>query len=234
MLTFVPGSIITGVLVTRYNNYRYAIWVGWTLTTVGCGLTVLWSSNTSAAVWAPTLVVLGIGHGTILNAQNFATQAMCGRGDDQGASAAMYGFARQFGTALGVGVGGSAFQNAMALKLGWEGLDTSLAQNADAVSVELGTLPDGAFKTALLDGYKWGFMGVFAVYVGISGVAFFISLVIRHFDMNKKIDTEHKLHENSVSKLFEARVGQAVLAQSSGSSDVEARVKEKKTTRSVG
>jgi hypothetical protein len=84
------------------------------------GLTILWGVNTPTSLWAKTLVVLGFGHGAVLNAQNFATQARC-KPKEEGLAAAMYGFLRQFGMALGVGVGTSAFQNTMSLKLGWEG-----------------------------------------------------------------------------------------------------------------
>lgn len=205
MFTLVPGSVIVGALVTRRNNYRWAICSGWALTTLASGLMVLWGVNTSIAQWAITLVILGFGHGAILNAQNFATQAMCKPGEE-GSAAAMYGFLRQFGTAIGVGVGGSAFQNVMALKLSWDGLPADIAKNAEAFVGQLWALPDGAEKSAILDAYVFGFRGVYGLYAGIAGVAFFVSLLIKQYDMNKEIDTEHRLHENRVSKIFEGRL----------------------------
>ncbi|KAK8002396.1 hypothetical protein PG989_002115 [Apiospora arundinis] len=173
MFTLVPGSIITGALVTRLNNYRWAIWIGWVLCAVGSGLTVLWDLDTPVWQWVITLIIVGLGHGAILNAQNFATQAMCKPGEE-GAAAGMYGFVRQFGTAVGVGIGGSAFQNVMAKKLEWEGLPSSLADNAEAFVETLRKMPDGTPR----------------------------SLFIKHCDMNKAIDTEHQLHENRASRLL--------------------------------
>ncbi|KAH7303144.1 hypothetical protein B0I35DRAFT_485423 [Stachybotrys elegans] len=38
-----------------YKNYRYPIWIGWGLTTVGSGLTILWDVNTTTSLWAPPL-----------------------------------------------------------------------------------------------------------------------------------------------------------------------------------
>ncbi|KAJ9131062.1 hypothetical protein NKR23_g11901 [Pleurostoma richardsiae] len=55
----------------------------------------------------------------------FTTQAMCACGEE-GSTTAMSAFLRQLGMALGVGVDGSTFQNAMALKLGREGFRTEL------------------------------------------------------------------------------------------------------------
>ncbi|KAK7965872.1 uncharacterized protein PG986_000149 [Apiospora aurea] len=202
MFTLVPGSIVTGALVTRLNNYRWAIWAGWVLCAVGSGLTVLWDLDTPVWQWVVTLIVVGFGHGAILNAQNFAAQAMCPPGEE-GAAAGMYGFVRQFGTAVGVGIGGSAFQNVMARKLEWEGLPPSLADNAEAFVETLRRLPDGApEKLRILGAYAYGFHGVLGVYVGAAGLASFVSLCIRHYDMNKAIDTEHKLQENRASRML--------------------------------
>ncbi|KAK2051268.1 MFS general substrate transporter [Colletotrichum caudatum] len=116
MFTLVPASIITGRLVTATNNYRRPIWAGWTLASIASGLMLLWDAETPAKVWAPTLVLLGLGQGPVLNAQNVASHALCNEGDEARA-AAMYAFLRQFGMAVGVGVGGSVFQNVMRRKL---------------------------------------------------------------------------------------------------------------------
>lgn len=94
---------------------------------------------------------------------------MCNRGQE-GIAAAMYGFLRQFGMAIGVGVGGSAFQNIMALKLTRDGLPTGIAAQSESFITELLKLPDSAFKSRILEAYVFGFRGVFAVYVAISGV----------------------------------------------------------------
>lgn len=202
MFTLVPGSIVTGALVTRLNNYRWAIWTGWVVCAVGSGLTVLWDLDTPVWQWVVTLVVVGFGHGAVLNAQNFAAQAMC-RPGEEGAAAGMYGFVRQFGTAVGVGIGGSAFQNVMARKLQWEGLPSTLADNAEVFVETLREMPDGTpAKLRILGAYVYGFHGVLGVYVAAAGLAFFVSLFIKRYDMNKAIDTEHHLQENRASRLL--------------------------------
>jgi hypothetical protein len=189
---------------------------------VGSGLCLLWDEDTPTAVWAATLVVLGLGHGSVLNAQNFATQAMAPPGEE-GAAAAMYGFMRQLGTAVGVGVGGSAFQNVMQLKLRWLGLPTALAGESEALAGSaLAALPEGAFRADVLEAIVYGLRGVFAVYTAVAGVAFFVSLLIQHFDMNKEIASEHRLHENRVSRLIAGKSsGAGGLSKADG--DVEVR-----------
>ena len=205
--TLVPGSIATGALVTRLNNFRWPIWVGWAVLTAGCGMTLLYDRGTSVAVWAVSLVVLGLGHGAILNAQNFASQAICD-GGDEGAAAAMYGFMRHFGTALGVGIGGSTFQNVMSLKLRWENLPQAIADDAEGFIAQLHAMPDAdPSKATIYDAYVFGFRGVFLVYLAASAAAFLLSLLIRHHDMNKEIETEQRLEDNRLSRMVDERFG---------------------------
>jgi hypothetical protein len=104
-LSLILAPVTVGALITRVNNFRWAIWSGWAITTLGTGLTLIWDVNTSTAVWAIILKVLGIGHGLLLNAQNFATQAIC-LAKDEASAAAIYAFMRSIRMAISVGIGG--------------------------------------------------------------------------------------------------------------------------------
>ena len=196
-LILVPGSVITGRLVTRFDGYRIAIWLGWLFIVAYCAVSVAWQFiHVSTAVWAVTLVLLGLGHGAVLITQNFATQAMC-RPGDEGAAAAMYLFIRQIGAALGVGVGSTTFQNVMSLKLEWEGLPVEIAQEADAFLLQLARLdPTDEFRRRVNDAYIFGFGGVFEVYLGLAVVSLVVSLVcVKHFTLNRAQNSEHVLCE---------------------------------------
>lgn len=193
MLIAVPSSIIAGAFITRTKNYRLPIWLGWMLTATGSGLTLMFDMNTPTSEWATILVVVGFGHGAVLNAQSFATQTMCKRGDET-LAAAMYAFTRQFGMALGVGIGGSAFQNAMSLKLRQMDLPTDLARDSEAYVTELHKLPDGsALKKQILEAYIFGFGGVYLFFTCISGLAFLLALLIRDFDMDREAENQQEL-----------------------------------------
>ncbi|KAK5625659.1 hypothetical protein RRF57_001375 [Xylaria bambusicola] len=199
-LTVTTAGIVCGRLVTRYNNYRWAICVGWFVASLGAGLFLIWPRNNSAAVWVITYLVIGTGQGGILNAQNFATQAMCKKGDEA-AAAAMYAFIRQFGMALGVGIGGTTFQNVMTLKLRWLGLPVEIAKQAESYISVLHKMPAGDYKNKVLDAYKYGFTGLFAFYLGISVVALVISaLFIENVDLCREIETDHQLDDRRWEK----------------------------------
>ncbi|KAH6652318.1 major facilitator superfamily domain-containing protein [Truncatella angustata] len=204
VLITVPGSIITGRLVTRFNNYRYFVWAGWAIVVLNSILAVIWKFvNVTTAVWATTFVVFGLGHGMILNAQQFAVQAMCNPGDE-GLAASMYLFLRQIGAAIGVGVGGSVFQNVMSIKLQWEGLDKAIASEAEGYVIKLHTMPnDDPVKEQILEAFRYGFAGVYDLYLGIAGVALILSLLfVKHYDLNRTLGTEHVLRESRTSKML--------------------------------
>jgi hypothetical protein len=139
------------------------------------------------------MIIVGIGHGLVLNAQNFATQAIA-LPKDEASAAGMYAFLRSLGSALGVGIGGSIFQNFMRLRLKHYGLPVEIATNAEGYIRELWAMPaDSTLHRQVLDAYVFGIRGTFGVFCGMAGLAGFASLLIKHFDMNKQLDSDHKL-----------------------------------------
>ncbi|KIV87194.1 hypothetical protein PV11_02756 [Exophiala sideris] len=190
-LTLVPTAVVCGGLITRIGTYRWAVWAGWVILTLATGLTIIWDAHTSTAVWVVVLVLLGLGHGLLLNSLNCASQAISLPGDE-GAAFAMYAFLRSFGMAIGVGIGGSIFQNVMSVKLEDLNLPTSIARNAEAYITVLkaGNQPDLA---AVINAYTYGFHGVFAFLCGLGGLALVMCCFVGHFAIDKDLDTEHKL-----------------------------------------
>ena len=105
-LSLIPASVVAGAVITRINHFRWACWSGWFLTTLGSGLTIIWEVDTSIVAWVFILFILGIGQGLLLDAQNFATQAIA-KPKDEANAAAIYAFIRSFSMVLGVGIGSS-------------------------------------------------------------------------------------------------------------------------------
>ncbi|PVH91227.1 major facilitator superfamily transporter [Periconia macrospinosa] len=200
LFTITVSGMITGRLVTRFNNYRLPIWIGWFIGAVSPGMVMIWRTNDSAAVWVLTYIIGGLGQGAILNAQNFASQAICNPGDE-GKAAATYTFSRQVGMSLGVGIGATTFQNVMKLRLDRDGLPTSIATQAEAYIPTLHSLPPGAMRDTLYDAYKFGIQIVFSISVGVSVLTLVMTvLFMKHVDMNRKIDTEHLLDTQRITE----------------------------------
>lgn len=193
-LLLVPGSIISGVLVTRFNAYRWSIWMGWALVAIASGLFISWDVDTHLVVSIVTLAIAGIGHGLVLNAQTFITGAIVDS-RNSGLAAAMYLFLRMLGSAIGVNIGSTTFQNVMAAELERKGIVKNIAQHAEQYLVVLQTLPDDTFKRTVLRSYAFGLKGVHGVYVALAVIAFAASFFIRHYDLNKDHKPVHKLNE---------------------------------------
>ncbi|KAH9897421.1 major facilitator superfamily transporter [Xylariomycetidae sp. FL2044] len=219
-VTVTLAGIISGRLVTRYNNYRWSICIGWWLASVGAALIFVWPWNDSAPIWVIAYLIIGTGQGIVLNAQNFASQGLCLPGDEAFA-AAMYAFSRQFGMAFGVGIGGTIFQNVMSLKLRWVGLPTEIATQAEAYIPELHALPPGPSRDNAYDAYRFGFTGAFGFYLGVSVLAFLTGLVfIKNVDLSRNLESEHHLDEKRMSKKWN-RNSRGTVSSSSGVSDVQ-------------
>lgn len=196
LLILIPTSIIAGAVITRTGTYRWAIRAGWVFTLIGSGVLVSWSCSTPTAAWAVELIIVGVGHGFLLNALGIASQAVAQPGDEA-AAVAMYAFLRTFGMATGVGVASSVFQNVMKSSLESHDLDVSIAYRAETFIEVLKTMSDESQRNAILDAYVHGFRGVFGFFTALTGLALVISLFIKHFDINKALTSEHKLDNPS-------------------------------------
>lgn len=99
----VPGSVVVAILTSRLGHFRWAIWLGLVIATVGCGLFILFDERTAKAVFAVALAVFGVGNGMVLTGVNVGTQAIA-KAEDRPMAACMYGFMRSLGMPVGVAV----------------------------------------------------------------------------------------------------------------------------------
>ncbi|KAG5291956.1 MFS multidrug transporter [Histoplasma ohiense] len=188
--SLVPSSVFVEGIIARTGRFRLAIWMGWVLTTISTGLLLLLNTNTKTAVWSTVLILLGVGHGLVLSALNLGVQAIS-TVNNVAHAVAMYSFLRAVGAALGVGMGGTVFQNAMSKRLSVLGLPTNIAKNAEAYIEVLHTLPANSFfKINIIECYVTGIQGVFTVMTGFSGLAMFLSFLIAKHSMDKDLEDE--------------------------------------------
>ena len=99
----VPGSIIVSVLTARLGRFRWAIWLGWAVTTTACGLLIMFDLQTRVVVIYVALAIFGIGTGMVLTSVNVGIQAIS-KVEDCAMAASMYGFFRSLGMPIGVAV----------------------------------------------------------------------------------------------------------------------------------
>ncbi|KAL2201510.1 major facilitator superfamily domain-containing protein [Corynascus similis CBS 632.67] len=187
--SLLPGSIVISLAITRVGRYRWAVWSGWAVATVGCGLLVLLDADTKTPVWVFIFVVFGIGHGMILTSISVGIQAMS-HSEDAGRAAAMYAFMRSLGMSIGVAVGGTVFQNVMSNKLDELDLPRSIAHNSEAfVKVMYHMDPTDPKRISLIHAYVAGFHGIYWTITGVAITAVLISLIIGRHSMDKPLES---------------------------------------------
>lgn len=204
----IPGSIVVAALTARLGRFRWAIWLGWAITTTACGLFIIFDLHTRLVVIALALAVFGVGSGMVLTSVNVGIQAIS-RVEDCAMAASMYGFFRSLGMPIGVAVSrthhpfgaeannhklsGTVFQNAMSSKLTALGLPTQIAHDSEQFVFRLRVMAEGAEKTAILESYMHGFHAVFIFVTAISASALVASFVIRKFSMDKILLTAYSV-----------------------------------------
>lgn len=107
---------------------------------------------------------------------------------------AMFSFFRAFGQALGVAIGGVIFQNQLSKKLAaypqFASRASELAQDAAALVQIIKETPPGEDKLILRTTYTDSLRVIYIVMCALAGVAFLLSLFIKHYDLNRALETE--------------------------------------------
>lgn len=203
-----PGSIVISILTTRTGRFRWSLWMGWAISSVACGLLVLFDDVTPTPVWAVVLAVFGIGMGMLLTSINVGIQAISSV-QDAGRAAAMYAFMRTVGMSIGVAIGGTTFQNVMIKKLNELGLPEAIAHDSEAYVVEMAHMdPTDPIRIGSLQACECspppsrlpehqltaldvhGFHGVFWVVTGVSLVGFVISFGVKRHSRDKVLESK--------------------------------------------
>ena len=61
--TVAPCAIVVGATITKLGVYRWAVWGGWTLASLGFGLWIMLDVQTPTYVWILITLVTGVGTG---------------------------------------------------------------------------------------------------------------------------------------------------------------------------
>ena len=207
-LTVVPCAMVVGVVAAKTGHYRWALWVGWVLTTMGVGLLYILSPTTSIPAWVFLMLVSGIGIGLLFPAMALAIQASAPP-KDIAIAAAMFTFFRCFGQTVGVAVGGVVFQNRMAANLAAQ---PSLAGSASSYSLDVVSLirrinamsNSDPQKDILRTALSHSIRPIWALMCGLAGVALLITIFINHYDLNQALTTEQGFEDHEKRRMREA------------------------------
>lgn len=194
--TVAPSSIFVGIVSTKLGRYRWAIWSGWALSTLGLGLMCLITPDSSVAVWVITNLVAGLGLGFLFPSLAFAVQASASP-RTLSIAVAMFSFFRAMGQAVGVAIGGVIFQNRMFHNLlaypALAPLAAEYSRDAAGLVQVIRRMSDGPEKRDLQVAYTDSLRVVWAVCCGICGVAFLMSFWTKKYDLDRAMESSQGL-----------------------------------------
>lgn len=201
--TVAPMGIVAGILITKTGTYRWLIWIGWTISTLGLGLLVLLKVDTTIPQWIFIYLVSGIGLGILFPSLQFQLQAATSA-KDMAFAVALFSFFRTFGQALGVAIGGVIFQNQMVKKLliypQFESQASDLAKDAAALVEIIRNTPTGPDQLALKTAYTESLKTVYIFLCAIAGFCLLLTIFVKSYDLNVGMETEQGLIENKTSE----------------------------------
>ena len=208
--TVAPIAVVTGITITKTNSYRWTIWAGWTLTTLGLGILTLMDVGTSIPKFIFLNIVSGMGLGILFPALQFQVQA-ASNNKDMAFTVSMFVFFRSFGQALGVAIGGVIFQNQMVSNLKryphYAERASELAKDAAALVQIIKKTPAGSDKVDLQTAYTDSLRTVYIILCALAGVALLTTFLIKEYDINVALETQQGLIQKKEENTTAAEKG---------------------------
>ncbi|KAK1690230.1 major facilitator superfamily transporter [Colletotrichum godetiae] len=196
-LTVAPSAMAVGLIAGVTGRYRWSLWAGWALTTLGAGLMCLMRPGTSVPAWIWLNIPIGIGTGMLFPAMALSIQAACEPALN-GQAAAFYSFLRTFGQSVGVAVSGVIFQNAFRNRL----LDIpSLADVAEEYSRDativvevIKRMPKSdPTRTELVEAYCDALRAIWISLIAFAGFCVLISVTVKKYSLDQEHVTQQGL-----------------------------------------
>ncbi|TDZ40242.1 Efflux pump FUS6 [Colletotrichum spinosum] len=202
-LTVAPAAMCVGLISGITGRYRWSLWSGWIITTLGAGLMCLLQPDTSIPAWIWLNIPIGLGTGMLFPAMALSIQAACEPALNAQA-AAFYSFLRTFGQSLGVAISGVIFQNAFKEKML---AIPSLAAHADEYSRDatlvveiIKQMPKDSMRADLIGAYVDGLRAIWISLIAFSGFCMFLSASVKKYTLDQEHVTEQGLITESMDK----------------------------------
>ncbi|KAF2674540.1 putative MFS transporter [Microthyrium microscopicum] len=191
--TVAPASVVTGVVAAMLGRYRWAVWSGWFLTTVGMGILIFLDINTTTPTWICLNIVGGVGCGFLFAAMSLAVQASSSN-KNMAYAVILFAFFRSFGQTVGVAIGGVVFQNVLRRKL--EAIPyfapraLEYSKDSSALVQIIKHMPASLEKTQLLESYMAALRAIFIMCTALAAVAMVSSAWTEGFPLDRELETD--------------------------------------------
>ncbi|GJJ76425.1 hypothetical protein EMPS_08784 [Entomortierella parvispora] len=180
VLGLVLSSIASGAAMAKVRDYRIFIWLGTTMMSIGVGLCMLFSKDSSMGQQIGFLLIVGLGIGLILQTCMLAAQAAVEK-EDMAVVTALSGFMNSIGGGVGIAMCSALFNNHLTTnlqKLPADALQIIAEYNIAESITAVQQLPEPV-KGLVIDAYVNTFQFIFKCITPISCCSFLLSLFIR-------------------------------------------------------
>jgi MFS family permease len=201
-LTVAPAGMLVGITAGITGRYRWSLWTGWVLATLGAGVLWLLQPDTTVAQWVFLNLPIGVGTGMLFPAMALSIQAACEPALN-GQATAFFSFLRGLGQAIGVAVSGVIFQNVFKNKLldlpAFAPLAGEYSRDATIVVGIIKAMPDGDAKTVLIQSYSDSLRIIWVSMLAFAAFSLLLSLTVRGYSLNQEHVTQQGLVDRSGS-----------------------------------
>ncbi|KAK1968005.1 major facilitator superfamily transporter [Colletotrichum sublineola] len=202
-LTVAPAAMAVGLISGVTGRYRWSLWSGWVITTLGAGLMCLMRPSTTVPQWIWLNIPIGIGTGMLFPAMALSIQAACAPALN-GQAAAFYSFLRTFGQSVGVAVSGVIFQNAFRIRLA---KIPALAHAAEEYSRDativvdvIKRMPKGdPMRADLVEAYCDALRAIWISMIAFAGFCMLISVTVNKYSLDQEHVTKQGLATSDVT-----------------------------------
>ncbi|KAK1998455.1 major facilitator superfamily transporter [Colletotrichum falcatum] len=198
-LTVSPAAMAVGLIAGITGRYRWSLWSGWVITTLGAGLMCLMRPSTTVPQWIWINIPIGIGTGMLFPAMALSIQAACAPALN-GQAAAFYSFLRTFGQSIGVAVSGVIFQNAFRTRLdqipALAHLAEQYSRDATIIVDVIKRMPKGdPMRADLMEAYSDALRAIWISLIAFAGFCLLISVTVKKYSL----DQEHVTNQGLVT-----------------------------------
>ncbi|KAH8809000.1 major facilitator superfamily domain-containing protein [Xylogone sp. PMI_703] len=209
-----PAAAVTGILIAKTGRYRWAVWVGWGLMTLGTGILLVFTARSSATEVIFLYLIVGLGAGLLFTSLMFAIQASA-RPEDSASCGFMFALLRLLGQTLGVAIGGVTFQNQIKSRLEQSPLLASQAGElarlaSELVSIIKQTPDDAPEKAELIDAFQGAFHTFVYILCALSAAGLALSALTKGKDVNQQHVTDQRFKPSQHSSGSEVESSEGI------------------------
>ncbi|KAJ6519095.1 major facilitator superfamily domain-containing protein [Mycena sanguinolenta] len=199
------ATMIIGPLVTAMKVTRPFIWTGSVLMTIGAGLLVSLNENSNIGKELGFTLVQGLGTGFLFQPPLIALQAAMPLKDMAAVTGAFY-LVRTLGTSMGVSLGGVAFQSQLARHLrnipALEGTQTE-ASILEGNYKDIKLIDSPELRQQVIVALSRSLRTIFIILVPLCGTTFLLSLLVRHYSLERNFVQKGQATEEVPQKVEE-------------------------------